>query len=186
MNHVTRNTYQKGFTLIEVLVVVAISVVCIVVLSSLFIGQNRIYRVETAELNVTADARQAVDDIDNYVRLATRTQSSYSTYTASSNVLILKIQSVNASNQLIAGTFDYVVYYLSGTSLLRQIFSDATSSRSNGIKKLANNVNGLSFTLNNVDYSLVTQVTTDITIQENAGVQTRAITLSSKSRLRNY
>ena len=177
---------NKGFTLIEVVVVIAIFAVCAVVLASLFIGQNRIYKVETAELNVTSDARNALDDIDNYTRLANRTLASYSSYSAGSQVLILKIQSVNASNQLLPTAFDYVVYSLTGSDFSRQIFPDATSARLAQTKKLASKVNSLAFTLNNADFALVTQVATDITVEENAGVQNRAITLSSKARLRNY
>lgn len=183
----TKKLLQKtGFTLIEVLVVVAIFAVCAVVLTSLFIGQNRIYKTETAELNVTSDARAALDDIDNFVRAATRTMDTYSTYTAGSQVLILQIQSINASNQLLPGVYDYAVYYLTGNDLFREIFPDPSSARPAQLKKLASNVTGLVFTYNNLDLALVTQVTTDLTIQENAGVQIRSITLSSKARLRNH
>jgi prepilin-type N-terminal cleavage/methylation domain-containing protein len=175
-----------GFTLIEVIVVVALFAVCSVVLTSLFIGQNRIYKTQTAALNITADARIALDDIDNYLRAANRTLAGYSSYTAGPQVLILQIQSVNSSNQLVPGTFDNVVFYLSSGSLVRQIFPNAASTRIATTKKLASNVTGLVFTYNNASYALVTQVSTDLTIQENAGVQTRAITVSSKAKLRAY
>ncbi len=177
---------QKGFTLIELIIVVALFSVISIVLTSLFIGHNRIYRTQTAELDVTGDARTALDDIDSYVRQANRALATYSTYTATGQVLILQIQSVNSSNQLVAGKFDHVVYYLSGNGLFRRVFPDASSVRAGGIKKLANNVNGLTFTPNNANYALVTEVTTDITVQENAGVQNRAITASSKASLRAY
>ena len=177
---------RQGFTIIEMVVVTAIVGICGVVLVDLFIGQNRLYKSETAELNVTNDARAALDDVDNYVRQANRTLSSYSSYTAGSQVLILQIQSINASNQLIPGTFDNVVHYLSGSNLLRQIFPNASSSRLAVTKKLANNVSGLVFTYDNSDYALVNQVTTNLTTQENAGLQTKSITLSSEAKLRNY
>ena len=177
---------QAGLTLIEIVIVVGLTAVGMVVLTSLFIGQNRLYQTETAELNVTADARIAIDDIDSYVRQANRTQSSYSTFTAGPQVLILQIQSINSSNQLIAGTFDYVIFYLAGNNLLRQVIPNATSSRAAVTKKLAANVSGLVFAYSNADFSLVTEVTTDITVQELASGQTKSITLSSKAKLRNY
>ena len=177
---------QRAFSLIEIVIVIAIVGVCGLVIADLFIGHNRLYKTETAELNITGDARESLDDVDNFVRLANRTLSSYSTYTAGPQVLILQIQSINASNQLIAGTYDNVVYYMVGSNFFRQIFPDAASSRIATTKKLGSNVNSLVFTYNNVNYTLVTQVTTDLTVQENAGLQSRAITLSSKSKLRNY
>lgn len=177
---------HQGFTLIELVVVVALVAICSTVLVSLFIGHNRIYRTQTAELDVTGDARQALDDIDSYVRQTNRTLSTYSTYTANAQVLILQIQSVNSSSQLIASTFDDVVYYLNNGNLYRQVFPNPSSSRTAQTKKLAGNVTGLIFTYNNPDYAQVTEVTTNITVQENAGVQNRAITTSSKSKLRDY
>ncbi len=177
---------KNGFTLIEVVIVVALVGVASIILSNLFIGQNRLYRSETAELNVTGDARAALDDLDNYLRQANRTLASYSSFTAGSEVLILQIQSVDGSNRLVAGTFDNVVYYLSEGSLIRQVFPNALSSRPAAAKKLASNVTGLNFTYNNTDYAQVTEVQTDLTISENAGLQTRSITISSKAKLRNY
>src|SRR5689334_16825309 len=113
---------NRGFTLVEILIVVALVAVSSMVLADMFIGHNRLYRTQTAELNVTGDARTSLDDIDGYVRQANRTLDSYSTYIAGSEVLILQIQSINSSNQLIAGTFDYVVYYLDSGSFYRQVF----------------------------------------------------------------
>ncbi|OGE74332.1 MAG: hypothetical protein A3I07_02680 [Candidatus Doudnabacteria bacterium RIFCSPLOWO2_02_FULL_42_9] len=177
---------SRGFTLVEIVIVISIVVVCGVVIADLFIGQNRLYKVETAELNVTSDARVALDDIDNYVRQANRVLDNSGAYITGAQVLVLQIQSINASNQLIPATFDNVVYYLTGPELYREVFPHNASSRLGGTKQLASHVNGLAFTYNNVSNALVTEVSTNITTQEDAGIQTRAITISSKSTLRNY
>jgi len=176
---------QKGFTLVEVLVAVVLVLICGGIVAQLFIGHNRLYRVETAELNITNDARVALDDIDNYVLQANRVLASYSTFTSDAQTLILQIQSVNAANALIAG-YDNVVFYLDNGSLYREVFPNGLSARPAGIKKLASNVNDLEFTYNNASFPLVTSVATDISLQEDAGVQTRAITVSSQALLRNY
>jgi prepilin-type N-terminal cleavage/methylation domain-containing protein len=177
---------QNGFTLIELVVVIALVAITSLVLLDLFIGHNRLYQTQTSELNVTGDARTALDDISAFVRSANRAQAVYSSFTADSQVLILQIQSVNASNQLIPATFDYAVFYLSSGNLLREVFPDATSTRAGGVKELANNVVDLEFTYNNVDFTQVTEVSTDITVEEDAGIQNRSITLSSQARLRSY
>jgi prepilin-type N-terminal cleavage/methylation domain-containing protein len=182
----TRINQQRGFTLVEILVSVVLILICALIVSTMFIGQNRIFRTESAELNVTSDARSAIDDIDNYTRQATRTLSSYSTYTAGSQVLILQLRSVGASNQLLIGSYDTVVYYLDGSNLYRRIYPDASSSRAAVIKRLASSVNSLSFTYNSATFPQVTEVTTSITTQEDAGIQTRSITVSTITTLRNY
>ncbi|MBX4191384.1 MAG: hypothetical protein KW804_01125 [Candidatus Doudnabacteria bacterium] len=177
---------QQGFTLAEALVTILLVTVCFGVIVNLFIGQNRIYKVQTAELMVTSDARTALDDIDNYVRQSYRAVSNYSTYTASSQVLILQIRSINSGNQLLSGAYDYVVYYLDGTNFYRQIFPNALSSRTSDLKRLANNINSLNFTYNDVSFPLVTEITTNLTAQLNTGTNTQAITVSTISSLRNY
>jgi prepilin-type N-terminal cleavage/methylation domain-containing protein len=177
---------QAGFTLIELVIVIALVGIASFILVDMFIGQNKLYRTQTAELNITNDARMSLDEIDSYVRQAIRTLSSYSGYNSGPQTLVLQIQSVNSSNQLIAGTYDHVVFYMSGSNLMRQVFPDSASSRQSGLKRLASNVAGFTFTYDNADFALVTQITTDITIQESAGYQDRTITISSKSKLRNY
>ncbi|MBI4363611.1 MAG: hypothetical protein HY545_02060, partial [Candidatus Doudnabacteria bacterium] len=175
-----------GFTLIELLVVTVLVGVSIVVLVNLFIGQNRIYRTQTAELNVANDARASLDDIDAYARQARQILANYQTWTTGTQTLVLEIQSINSSNQLIIGAYDTMVYYLTGSNFYRQTFPNAQSSRTAQTKRLASNVTGLSLTYNNADPTLASQVTTDLTIQESVGFQTRSITASSKSYLRNY
>jgi prepilin-type N-terminal cleavage/methylation domain-containing protein len=177
---------QDGFTLVEILVSMVIIVICGIIVTDLFIGQNRIYKVETAELSIGSDARSALDEIDNHVRQAYRTLASYSTYTASNQVLILQLRGLGSNGQILPGVFDIVVFYLDGRDLYREVIPDVTSSRAAITKKVASSINDLDITYNDADFTLVTEVTVDLTAQEDAGVQSRAITVSTVSTLRNY
>ena len=181
-----RNNFEQGFTLIEVTVVIGLVALSSFVLADLFLGQNKIYKTQTAELNISNDARASLDQIDSYVRQSMRALSSFDVYSAGPQVLILQIQSVNLSDQLLPGTFDHVVIRLDGTNLYSEVFPHAASGRSAGLRKLASNVTGLAFTYDSSDFAMVRRITTDITIQEPATYQTRAITISSTSKLRNY
>lgn len=156
------------------------------VMVSMFLSQTRLYKTETANFNITSQSMAALDDIDNWVRTANQTLVSYEGYNSGSQVLILQVQSVNISNQLIAGTFDYVVFYLSGTDLLRQVVPNVASVRVAGLKKLASNVSGLIFTYNNIDFAQVTQIDTSLTLTESAGFQNRTITQNSSAIMRNH
>jgi prepilin-type N-terminal cleavage/methylation domain-containing protein len=177
---------QKGFTLIELIIVIALVSAGSFVITSMFISQNRLYRSQNAELDVTSQVRFALDDIDNYVRQATRVLPTYSTYTTSSVVLVLEIQSVNASDQLVPGTYDYIVYYLSSGDLMRQTFADPASTRASSTKQVGSGISNLDFTYNNSDLNLVTEVSTSITASEVAGSQTRSFSNDTKAKLRNY
>lgn len=175
-----------GFTLIEAIICIALVAAGSLVLSAMFLSQTKLYGSQTSELDVTNSVRTALDDIDNYVRQSYRVVSSYSTYSAGSQVLILQIQSVNSSNQLIAGTYDYVVYYLDSGNIYRQVFADASSSRASLTKLVASNVTALTFTYNNASFPSVSEVATSITAAEAGGHQTRSVTTDSKARLRDY
>lgn len=177
---------EKGFSIVELLVVLPIFGILAFFLAYIGIFHFQTYDSQTAELTITADARGALDDIDNYVRQANRVLTSYLAYNTSPSVLVLQIPSLDSGGQTISATYDTVVFYVSGTDLYRQVFSNFLSSRPNITQKLASNVQSNTFYYDNVDYFLVKQVTTEISILQNAGTKTRSINISSQSKLRNY
>ncbi len=178
---------RNGFTVVELLVVLPLLIVIGFFLAYLFSYQYQVYDTESAELTITYDARTALDEIDAYVRQAMQVASSYSTYTTGTQVLVLQLQSVDASGQAISGVYDDAVFYLSGTTLMEQIFAGAGSTRTALTKTLANNVDtaSFSFTYNNASYTLATQVQTNLAVKQNYGGQIRSISVSSKATLRN-
>jgi prepilin-type N-terminal cleavage/methylation domain-containing protein len=177
---------QRGLTLIELVVVVALTAIIGMVVVEMFLNQTRIFRVQHSELNVQNDTRMALDDIDAFVRSATRAMASYGAYIGGPTVAVLQIQSINASDQLIPGTFDQVVFYLDGNRLMREIIPDAASSREAFTRQVAANVASLNFVYNNADFAQVTEIETQLTLTDANNVQSRTFTSSSKSRLRNY
>lgn len=179
---------SKGFTLIEVAVVSSILLLVVGFLGYLSVKHFWIYNSQIIQLNVESDARGALDDIDNYVRGAYRVLSSYGSYTTGSQILILQVPSIDLSNQIIASKYDTIVFYLSGTSLVRQAFPDASSSRSVTAKTLSSGVevSSFMFSYDNINYSLVKQVSTAMTIKQGSSNYERTVTISSKSSLRNY
>ncbi len=179
---------QEGFTLVELLVVLPIIIVTGFFLAYLVSYEYRVYSTQSAELAIAADARLSLDEIDIYVRQANRVASNYSTYVTDSQTLVLQLQSVDASGQVVSGAYDYAVFYLSGTTLKGQIFPDASSSRVAATKTLANNIDtsNFSFTYDNASYGLARNVETNLALQQNAGGYARSISVSSSATLRNY
>lgn len=177
---------QSGFTLIEGVIVIALFAVLGIVMVSMFISQNRLHKTETANFNITFESRTALDDIDNWIRTANQTLVSHGIYNGGAQTLILQVQSVNNSEQLIAGTFDYVVYYLSNNDLMREVIPNISSIRTAGLKKIASNVSNLVFTYDDVDFAQVTKVDTSLTLTESVGFQNRTITQNSSAVLRNH
>ena len=190
MKKIVINNHKNshGFSIIELLVVLPLLIILSFFLAYLVSSQYWSYNNQSIELNITNDARQALDDTDNYVRQAYRVATSYSTYNTGAQTLVLQLQSIDSSSQIIAGNYDYVVYYLSGTDFYRQVFADASSSRASITRRLASNIDtaNFSFTYDNASYSLVKQVTTNMALKQNMGGQIRSIAVSSEAKLRNY
>ena len=184
-------SFMRGFTLIELVIALSLIIIITFFLAYLVFYQYWIYNTQSAEINITNDARVSLSTIDDYVRQSNSVESSYSTYQTGLQTLVLQINSIDSSNQIIQNTYDKAVFYLSGTDLKMQIFPDANSSRQALTKNLASNidVNNFSFSYDNAIYPLVKSVTTNIAIVQAVNSienKNRTISLSSTSKLRNH
>ena len=177
---------NRGFTLIEMLVVIALVAVVGIMVAEMFFGQHKLYQAQFSELIVLNDARSALDEIDNYVRGANHVLDVYNTFTSDSDTLILQVQSIDATNQLVPGAYDVVVFYLQAGGLYREVIPNVASVRPATIKQLAGNVTALNFVYNDANFTLVSEVNTTLTATNTNPTQTRSATISSKSHLRNY
>jgi hypothetical protein len=168
-----------------VVIVIGLLALVMLVLAQIFLGNNQLYYSQTAELNINYSARQALDDIDLYVRQASTVLPSYGSYNTGSNTLILEVQSVGASNQLLPGLYDVVVFEMVNSRLVRYVIPSSSSTRTQVTKELATNITDFRFSYDSGDYSAVKTVSTIITLVESALRDSRAITVNSSSSLRN-
>jgi prepilin-type N-terminal cleavage/methylation domain-containing protein len=176
---------SDGFTLMEMVVSIALIGLLMVALTQFFLGSTQIYRTQNAELDINMTGRTALDDVDNYVRQAVQVQSTYLTYATDEETLILSIPSISSSSQILAGHFDTVVYYLVGTSLYREVVPDSLSSRLAGTRLVGSYISLLTFTYDNLDLAQVKTVGTSLFLSKEAGRQVQSMTVTSKARLRN-
>lgn len=146
----------SGFTLVEVLVAVAITSIFAGVITGVFISARNAFISNSAALEVHGANRLAMDWIVRDIKWANQTVPSVTisgtTYTTGINRLVLSVPGIDASGDIIEGVFDAVVYALNGTDLIRVVSPNAVSgSGSNRLASnytIANNVNMLQFALN--------------------------------------
>lgn len=106
---------MKGFTLIEVLVSVTISTVVGLLLIILLVQNNTIFRHQTANvyqgISLNHSASILIDNIKsaNFVAVAYPPQSP--AYTSNTSNLVLALPSIDTNGNIIAQTYDYVVFY---------------------------------------------------------------------------
>jgi Tfp pilus assembly protein PilV len=184
------NNRQIGFTLIEVIMVSFFSVLILGALFALFGWHGTIYNYEQALVRVTSSGRDALQNVFSYTsqahRVATSTSINGTNYNSNSSTLVLQLSSVSSAGLVIANSWDYAVFYVSGNKLIFELDADSSSTRKKMKKQLSDSVQSLSFTYNNADFDLVTQVSMDLQTQLTARTQVVSNRLQQNAYLKNY
>lgn len=145
---------SRGATLMELLIVIAISALIVLALLSLYSAGQRYFVTQSAKADTIEDSRHPLTWITRDIRGAVQVVSAYDAYSTSANSLILKVPSIDESGDIIDvdNYFDYIVYRRNPETpdnLERIIDADDASARMDRTKILADNVD--SFTLSFFD-----------------------------------
>ncbi len=190
MRFKTFSDRKRAFTIIEVLVVIAIFSIVMMAVLELYLNFYKTYAIQNAIINNSYSAGAILNETANLVHQAntivTSKVFSGSSYTTSSSTLILEIPSITSSGDVVSGKYDYAVMYFASTSLYRMLSADAASSRTSGTKLLSNVVNSFSFTFNSGTPSLATRVIVDLITQSIVKQQTLQTHLTGTVYLRNH
>ncbi len=188
-NNISNGVKNRGFTLTETVIVIGLYVVILLAITNAYLSFTRLYAYQQTFVPVAQSAGGALNAITTAVLPASRVlaQYTFSGTTRSSNAttLVLESPSINSSGGVIAGTSDYIAFYLSGTDLYRVTSIGAGSVRTAGTKRVGSMVNSLTFTYDNADFALVTKVDTDIVVQTLVREQIVQSHLRQQISLRN-
>jgi type II secretory pathway pseudopilin PulG len=183
-----KNT-QKGFTIVETLIVLAIFIVMTVTLGYLYVGYNKSFVYVQATVDVAGSAGSVVSEVSDAVKQATRVVTSHTfsstNRTTGANVLVVELPSIDSSGNILAGDFDYVAFYMTGVNVYMAIDADSSSSRTSVTKILSDTGQSLGFTYDNGDMSLVTMVNVNIQTSKVVLSQTVSSSLHQQVYLRN-
>ena len=135
--------------------------------SQLYVYGQQNFVVSGTFAEVHGNARLAMDWMSNDLRWTTALVSSKTinsqNYTTGTTQIILNIPAIDGSGNVLSGVSDYIVYHLDpndATILQRTIDADATSSRTDGTRTIANNIQSLAFSSGGTALSSVGNVTT--------------------------
>jgi len=180
---------KRGFTLIETVVVVAISAVALIALANLFFIFNSIYGYQQAFMAAAGSSGASMNAFELSVLPAGQILASHdfsgTTYSSGANTLVLELPSVNSSGDIIQGTNDYVAFYTSSTKLYRLTQAAAGSVRVSELKQLSATLLSLDLTYDNADLTKATNVIVDIQTRSSFKQQTVRSHLSEQLYLRN-
>ncbi len=188
---------SKGFSLIELLVIVAIASFIILSILSLYSIGQRYFLSGSARTDVLRNTRQVLNWISRDIKEGIQVLPSWDVYTTSNTCLILQVPSLDSNGLIIDidNEFDYIIYRLNSEypSRLERIIDakDGVSSRADTSRVIATEVNSFQLSSGGVDLSAVSdfnQVSsvyiTMITAQNLLG-RTYQETLNTGLKLRN-
>lgn len=144
---------MKGFTLLEVLIVVLVSSIAGVLLVQSLIQNNSVFYQQSGRIDEGLKLNDASSQITRDIKAAGGVAPNYPVaspfqYTTSNNSLILKIPSIDSMGNVIDQTFDYIIVATDSaksTYLRRQVFITPPSTRGASNQVLVNNLSKVSF-----------------------------------------
>lgn len=123
----------RGLTLIEVLVAMGIATVVGGLLLVIIVNSTGLFYSQSAKVEVGLNINTALSSIRNNIKdssaVALSLTKGSQSFTSGINQLILKVSSVDSSNNIIANTYDYFVLLQDLNKLRFKVFVDNVSSR---------------------------------------------------------
>lgn len=162
---------KHGFTLIEIVVVIAIIGLLSSFVASIFIYNNRFYNRESGKISAISETRSIADKIEEYGRGASAFLPTYTynsvVYTAGSALAVLRLPAMNASGDLVPGVSDHVVVGRdpsNATRLLLILDAGTGSVRKDRILEVSKKLTLVNFSYDHADFAQTKNMTFQVQI----------------------
>ncbi len=166
-NERREQTRLRGFTLVEVLVTVALSTILMLAISQLYVIYGRIIIFQQSSIAAALDGSNIMDAVRTAGLQATRIIATHTfsgtSYNSGTTTAIFELPAIDASGAIIPNGYDYIGIYASSTDAYRIVDAASGSARVSGEKRLTNVLGALSFTYDNSNFPSVTSVTVNAT-----------------------
>lgn len=180
---------KKGFTLIETIFVVALSLLLFLTIHSLYTSFSSLYADESAEYSARTGTGGVIRATESIVLPASRILADHTfstgTYTTNSSALVVEMLAVDAEGELVTGAYDYAVIYRDGSSASLRIEAAAGSSRHSRQILLGSSLTDLTFAYDAADVTNAHSVTVSVTVVATEDHEESTVTLEETIRARN-
>lgn len=187
---------EKGITLTEAIIALGIAGVIGVMLVAIIVNSTGLFYKESSLLKQGLGVNDSLAKIRSSIKESSSIAQDYTdsatTYTSSTDQLVLKVPAINSSGDIIANTFDHYIFSLEQQILHFKIFPDQDSNRSLTDQVLSTNVDNIKFQYFDsstppleVPPQTAVKVKITLTLREKAGADFEQITATSEANLRN-
>ena len=189
---------RLAYTLIELLIVVAISAVIMIALLSLYMEGQKYFFNENAKADTIEDSRFPMTWISRDVREALQVVASHGPYSTDDFTVVLEVPSIDpGTGALMTGSLDYIIYRRNPNypeKLERIIDAAEGTGRQDRTRVMADAVNAFGLTYYKQDGSLATTYTDTFIVDITLSSSTKGIqrtnqpyveALNTRVRLRN-
>jgi type II secretory pathway pseudopilin PulG len=180
---------KRAFTLIETIIVIAITAMALLALITLILMFYRIQGQHRALMEVNVSAATSMNAFVDAILPASKILPSANTsglpYVSSNTSLVLELPSIDASGYVIPGVVDHIVFTLAGQTLTEQIEAGVGSVRQSTSRVLSTAVSSLTFTYDDPTLVNVTNVLIDLRTRASYQQTTMSAQVSEKLYIRN-
>lgn len=160
---------QAGFTVIELVVVLAVSVAILAGLLVLYNNYYRIYYAQEATARVVSASALTGSELQMAAKQAEAVVESRTvngtTYQSDSDTVVFQLPAVTGSGSVIPNEHDYIVFNTDGTKLYKVTDAYGSSQRDDGTKLLSDVVGAVNFSYNNGNFTMVDKVDVSIDME---------------------
>lgn len=143
---------EKGISLVELVLAVAIFSIVVTIASGMFINSIKAQKAIIAKQNVSSDLRYSADFMLKELRMSQINSTDPTlTFKNASGVQLIDSNSPSSTLDFINSNGDEIIYSLSGGKIMRENFTAATSVQS--VSSDMVEITSLRFVLNNWDLS---------------------------------
>ncbi len=188
---------KNGFTLVELIVVMAISAVAGTLLITILVQSNGVFFQQNSKISQGVSVNDTIEEIRSATKQAASVASGYPTsspqYVSNISTLVLGLPSFGSDGNAIENTYDYVVFTKDSQNpviLRKLVFPDIASFRKSENKVLITKLSLINFYYQDKNGTLVsptsaTQISFVINEIEKAGIANQQSSASAQVSLRN-
>lgn len=187
---------MRGFTLIEVIIAAGITSVIGILLLVIMVNTTGVFYKESSRVSQGLNINDAQSQIRESIKQASSIATSYTqgltTYTSGATQLVVKVPSIDSTNNIISNTYDFYVFFLDQNKLRFKIFPDASSARKSQDQIFSTSLDSLKFQYSDasnppveVAPNVSVKVKTTISLKQKSGANYETTIATSEANLRN-